>query len=642
MLIFILQSVWLYISELAGKDLEIDIILKFLLYVSPRIIVLVLPLTILLSSIMVFGRFAENYEFAAMKSTGISLQRAMRSLGVFIVGLSILTFFFANNVIPTAEFNFYNLRKNIAKKKPAMAIAKGQFNKIGDLITIKVKEKSGDKGQYLEDVTVYKKRKRTDGNYTVIVAETGELRSDDNSDILELVLFNGYYHDDVQTTDYQQRTRNVPHVKSYFEKNTFYIDLAAINNVDFSEQNVTSRYTMLNSTELTYTIDSLKVLKKDDMDKLAYDMYGRTGAGTLNTSLDMERLEPNDDITFEEFMELLEARHKSQVYNLAENSVNSTLQIIKTKKRAQMVATKNLNKHITSFYDKYALGIACIILFFIGAPLGALIKKGGIGLPIVVAIILFLTYHFIGIFAKNSSEDNSVSPILASWMSTIIMLPLSVYFTSRATKDRALFDLDSLIIPLKKMLKPKPIVNVDTAALLVHGSPEYNNLNSYSDKKLIDIVRNYRQYQFDASFKNTAIHILEERGTTEEELRLRGNLVNENYENALRHQDTFEENSRLALLLYILYVVLGVGGAILNNNGFPTLGPVLMVIGGVALILFIIALIKTFMSQVSFYKLLNQNKMSNILLLVVLGIPLYFVYAGFFNTKMKEDLKQIR
>ena len=117
MLIFVLQSVWLYINELAGKDLELDIIAKFLLYVSPRIIVLVLPLTILLSSIMVFGSFAENYEFAAMKSTGISLQRAMRSLGVFIFGLSIITFFFANNVIPSAEFNFYNLRRNIAKKK---------------------------------------------------------------------------------------------------------------------------------------------------------------------------------------------------------------------------------------------------------------------------------------------------------------------------------------------------------------------------------------------------------------------------------------------------------------------------------------------------------------------------------------------
>ena len=128
MMIFILQSVWVYISELAGKDLEIVVVLKFLLYVSPRIVVLVLPLTILLASIMVFGGFSENYEFAAMKSTGISLQRAMKSLSVFIVFLAVISFFFANSVIPFAEFNFYSLRRNIAKVKPAMAIAEGQFN----------------------------------------------------------------------------------------------------------------------------------------------------------------------------------------------------------------------------------------------------------------------------------------------------------------------------------------------------------------------------------------------------------------------------------------------------------------------------------------------------------------------------------
>jgi len=262
MLIFILQSVWLYINELAGKDLEIDIIIKFLLYVSPRIIVMVLPLTILLSSIMVFGSFAENYEFAAMKSTGISLQRAMRSLGVFIFGLSIVTFFFANNVIPTAEFNFYNLRKNIAKKKPAMAIAKGQFNQIGDLINIKVKDKSGDRGQYLEEVIVHKKKAKTDGNHTVIIAETGELISHDDSDVLELVLYNGHYHEELQPKDYNQRTKNRPFVKSSFEKNTFYIDLAQINNVDFENKDVTARYSMLNIKELDFTIDSLNVEKK--------------------------------------------------------------------------------------------------------------------------------------------------------------------------------------------------------------------------------------------------------------------------------------------------------------------------------------------------------------------------------------------
>ena len=644
MLIFILQSVWLYISELAGKDLEIDIIAKFLLYVSPRIIVLVLPLTILLSSIMVFGRFAENYEFAAMKSTGISLQRAMRSLGVFIVGLSILTFFFANNVIPTAEFNFYNLRKNIAKKKPAMAIAKGQFNEIGDLINIKVKDKSGDKGQFLEGVIVHKKKRRSDGNYTVIVAESGELRSAENSDILELILYNGEYHENLQPNDYQKKTKNQPYIKSTFEKNTFLIDLGEINNVDFSEQNVTSRYTMLNAQELTYTIDSLKINKKTEVDKLAFDMYGRSGAGTLNSTLHYkEEISKDSSFTFDQFMNLLLPRHKSQVYDLATNSINSTLNIIKTKKKSQLSYNKNLNKHITSYYDKFALGIACIILFFIGAPLGALIKKGGIGLPIVIAIILFLTYHFIGIFAKNSSEDNSISPVLASWLSTIIMLPLSIYFTNRATKDRSLLDLDSILLPIKNILTKEAVVApLNPNIYLEENSNEYNNISKYSNKKLIDIVRNYRQYDLDESYRNTAIKLLSARGITEEELRFGGNLRNENYENALRYRSSYIENSNMSFKLYFTYIIPLVLGLVLNNNGLPIIGKILITFGMLSAVLFLITLFKSFVSQINFYKLLGKNISANIFIVIIVGIPLYFLFYTFYKKKMQEDIKQIR
>ena len=197
MMIFILQSLWVYISELAGKDLEIEVILKFLIYVSPRIVVLVLPLTILLASIMVFGGFSENYEFAAMKSTGISLQRAMKSLSVFIVFLAVISFFFANSVIPFAEFNFYSLRRNIAKVKPAMAIAEGQFNQLND-INIKVAEKSGENGEFLRDVIIHQKKGNATGNFTVIKANTGEFVSDENSDVLQLVLFDGNYYDEIQ------------------------------------------------------------------------------------------------------------------------------------------------------------------------------------------------------------------------------------------------------------------------------------------------------------------------------------------------------------------------------------------------------------------------------------------------------------
>ena len=203
MLIFLLQSVWLYISELAGKDLDISIIFKFLTYISPRLIILILPLTILLSSIMVFGNFAENFEFAAMKSTGISLQRAMRSLSYFIVFIAIITFFFSNNVNPVAEYNFHNLRKNISKVKPTMAIAEGQFNQIGD-IDIKVKDKSGDNGQYLTDVIIHQK-KGVIGNYTVIKSKTGEITSSSDSDILQLKLYDGNYYDEIISTDYKKR-----------------------------------------------------------------------------------------------------------------------------------------------------------------------------------------------------------------------------------------------------------------------------------------------------------------------------------------------------------------------------------------------------------------------------------------------------
>ena len=155
-LIFVFQSTWLYITELAGKDLDFITICKVLMYITITLIPLILPLTILLASIMVFGNFAENYEFAAMKSTGISLQRAMRSLSIFIVLLGIVTFFFSNNVIPWAQYNSYNLRKNIQKLQPAMAIAEGQFNDVGS-INIKVEEKSGDRGQYLKDCSYTQK-----------------------------------------------------------------------------------------------------------------------------------------------------------------------------------------------------------------------------------------------------------------------------------------------------------------------------------------------------------------------------------------------------------------------------------------------------------------------------------------------------
>ena len=447
MLIFLLQSVWLYISELAGKDLDIAIIIKFLTYVSPRLVILILPLTILLSSIMVFGRFAENYEFAAMKSTGISLQRAMRSLSVFILFVAILTFFFSNNVNPVAEYNFHNLRKNISKVKPTMAIAEGQFNQIGR-INIKVKNKSGKNGQFLNDVIIHQQKNKT-GNFTVIKSKTGEISSSLNSDILQLKLFDGNYYDEIISNDFKQKNKK-PHLKSYFKEYILNIDLSKINNVDFDDKVDVNKYTMLSASDLDMTIDSLLIKRKKDYKIISSKMHNRSNALILNDNIKVKIA----DTIFKggNFYELFKPKKQIQLFDLAISSVNSTNSIIKSNRIIQTYREKNINKHIMALHDKFAISFVCIILFFIGAPLGSIIKRGGFGLPLVISIVLFLIYHFIGIFAKNLAEDSSISPILASWLSTIIMLPISIYLTNRATRDRSIFNMYDFLRVVNNLL----------------------------------------------------------------------------------------------------------------------------------------------------------------------------------------------
>ena len=638
MLIFILQSIWLYIAELAGKDLELDVILKFILYMSPRLIVLVLPLTILLASIMVFGSFAENYEFAAMKSTGISLQRAMRSLAVFITLLSVVTFFFANNVIPWAEFNFFNLRKNLAKVKPAMVIAEDQFNQIGDM-NIKVGEKSGDRGQYLKDVVIHQGKPRRLGNYTVIKSKTGELTSEEDSDVLQLVLYDGNYYDAIQPKEVAERQRK-PHVKSAFEKYTLNIDLGRINDVDFEERRYSDRYSMLTAQELSFTIDTLKTDHVKDIDELAGSLYNRSTASTLKLNVKPKEI----DKPFEgnSLFDLFTPQKNIQMIESAINTTNSTLAIINTKKKTFAAKEKNLNKHVIYFYDKFALSFACIILFFVGAPLGALIRKGGFGLPIVIAISIFLTYNFIGIFAKNSAEDSSLDPVAATWLSTFIMLPFSIYLTNQATKDRPLLSLDGILVPLKRMLKAGLIDEVDEVTRLAPDSEAYGQLKTYSDEKLIDLMRNYRQYELDVSYRNSAIQLMNERGFSREELRFGGKLNNENYENAMRFKRDYDEKAVIASFLYIVVLLIGVGGAVLNNNGFPVMGKIMIGIGSLALILYLFALMRIFSNHTQIYKLLGQNRISNLLYLLLLGIPLFPLYRYYFGNRLREDMKQIR
>ena len=454
MFIFVLQTIWLYIGELAGKDLDFVIILKFLLYFSPKLVPLVLPLTILLTSIMTFGNFAENYEFAAMKSAGISLQRAMRSLTVFILLVSLTAFVFANNVIPTAEYKSINLRKNIAQLKPAMVITEGTFNDLGQ-INIKVDEKSGKNGQFLKDVIIHKKSDRRSGNYTVIKAKEGELVGSTGSNILSLILKDGNYYDEVMPSSAKARLKK-PFAKSHFEEYTINMDLSGFNDVDLDEEKYSNSHNMLRISELNQTIDSFSTAYNEEQAALSRNLYNRTGITNINREAAIETDTVAD--LKEGILSLYEPYRASQIINLAMGNVNGALTTVGIKQSELQMATKRLNKFEIALHEKYVLAVACIVLFFVGAPLGAIIRKGGMGLPMVIAILLFLTYHFIGIFAKNSAEEGGISPFLATWLSTLIMLPLGILLTYRATTDQGLFGFSSLFEPIRKLLKKAQIM----------------------------------------------------------------------------------------------------------------------------------------------------------------------------------------
>ncbi|WP_081740517.1 LptF/LptG family permease [Aquimarina pacifica] len=446
MFILLLQTIWLFISELAGKDLDFSVILKFLTFATPRLIPMVLPLTILLTSIMIFGNFAENYEFAAMKSSGISLQRAMRTLAVFIFFVGIGAFLFANTVIPASEKRFINLRKNIVKVKPAMVIAPNQFNDLGD-INIKVAEKYGDNDQFLRDVIIHKKAARP-GNFTVIKAVGGELKGSEESDLITLVLNDGNYYDEIQQKTTRQR-KKVPFAKTHFEQYVLNLDLSSLDNVDMDAQRYSKGYNMLNVYELKGEIDTLSMRINETSSTTRKDINKRIGLQGLNKNIRIKDPIENGCIDTLDLKDYFDTQKKIQLLDIAISSADAVLKRLETKQKNRTLKKRALNKYEMSLHSKYALGVSCILLFFVGAPLGAIIRKGGLGLPIVIGVGLFLTYHFIGIFAKNSAEEDGIPPFLGSWLATFIIFPLSIFLTHRATKDRGLFSMDPIIQPIK-------------------------------------------------------------------------------------------------------------------------------------------------------------------------------------------------
>ena len=444
--IFVLQGIWLFIAELAGKDLDLFTIFKFLSFYAPTIVPMVLPLSVLLAGIMTFGSFSENYEFAAMKSSGISLNRAMKFLSIAIFGLSIITFIFANNVIPKAQYNFLNLRQDIVQQKPAMAISEGQFNTIGG-INIKVDKKSGENGEFLEGVIMHVKNANYGfGANTVIKAKNAILGSNNDSNLLQLVLLDGNYYENIQPADFNARNKK-PFAKSSFKKYIINIDLSKVYAVENVEDFTSEK--MLNISELTYTLDSLESYYDKEIVSFSDNVVLRTD-GVFNSKKDQDIKTENKEV--KDLLTLMTNQESKKILELAKNNITSTEFTINNGKTDLEFKKKNINFHWIVIHEKFVMAFSCLLMFFLGAPLGAIIRKGGLGLPMVFAIIIFIIYHFLNLFGRKLAEQDAIPVFLGVWLSTIVLVPFAVLFTYRATNDIGIMiSLDWITDPFKKL-----------------------------------------------------------------------------------------------------------------------------------------------------------------------------------------------
>ncbi len=440
LLVLVMQFFWLYIDDFVGKGIDTKVIFEFILYQSAVLVPLALPLAILLSSLMTFGNLGESFELVAIKSAGISLIRFMRPLFFVCILLAGVAFAFSNYVIPVANLKSRTLLTDIVFAKPAFDLKEGVFYDKIPNFAIKIGKKEAN-DSVVQDIIIYEQGNPLQDNF--IIARTGVMRVTENKRFLEFNLKDGWR--------YQERGNYYDPANSEFirigfkeYKKQFDLSTLGFNNrtADSVNKNNERMYSM---RQLEKTIDSLekdnKQLKMQTENQLfvQFRFLGLLDSVWSKDSLpDVSKLKPVRN--YDEILpDSAQANVNQNVRNIAGSlriSSESMMGTLKDKER-------NLRKHQIEWHRKIVLSLACLVLFLIGAPLGSIIRKGGLGTPLVVAIIFFMVFYFSSTAGEKFAKENTLTPFGGMWMATFILLPIGLFLIYKAMRDSQLFNKDA-------------------------------------------------------------------------------------------------------------------------------------------------------------------------------------------------------
>lgn len=458
--IVLMQFLWKYVGDMVGKGLSMSILFEFFGYAALSLVPMALPLSILLSSLMAFGNLGEKLELLAMKASGISLFKIMKPFVFFVVCITVGAFFYSNMVLPVIQNRLYILTRSMVQKSPEVEIPEGSFYQGVPGVSVFVGHKDPDT-KLLRDIMLYdfsgsSTNASTSGsdNISITCADSGRIGMSADQQNLVLTLHNGVTFENIRQQSRQQNNRSIPYRRENFKYKQIFV--AFDNSMKMVDASITSnKYVGKNFRQLGAVVDSLAIVSKEladrDVNQMVNEHYFERSGSKQNVSL--ESLGDCRNFNFQELFDKQCRDIQITVIDEATSSAHSTFQALEIMyAEKDYMVDRNARRHDIERHRKITMSLACLLFFFIGAPLGAIIRKGGLGTPIVISVFIFILYYVIDNSGYKMAREGVWHVWAGIWLSSAILLPLGAFLTYKAASDSMVnISKDQFLLLVKKV-----------------------------------------------------------------------------------------------------------------------------------------------------------------------------------------------
>ncbi len=459
MFILVMQFLWRYIDDMVGKGLEFSVLTELLFYASVQVVPMALPLAILLASLMTFGNLGENYELTAIKAAGVSLPRTMAPLIALTVAISIGAFWFSNNIMPVANLKLFSLLYSVKQARPELEIKERVFYDGVDDFRIKIDEKNQKTGM-MHNLMIYDHRDKVNRNTNVTLADSGKMQLSEDKNHIMLTLYSGITYDEKVSIDKRRTSERDKQLyrRDKYDEQAVMIELQGMNFSKTDESLFKSLDKMKNLEQLRNDEDSLITEQGKYISELSnqaenfYFQKGRYGLRGKQSDL-TQIIDSSLTMNIDSLFNILTPEQRKTTYEVAIRSVQDHKYNIDEKMSYIDREQRKINRHQMEIHRKFTLSFACLIFFFIGAPLGAIIRKGGLGMPVVISVLFFIFYYIIDTMGAKFARDGVWQVYQGMWLSSAVLAPMGMFLTYKSSTDSALLNSEAYTIFFDKMVK---------------------------------------------------------------------------------------------------------------------------------------------------------------------------------------------